>query len=473
MTKPEIEGAIMAYLQENPPTPQGASSQQIAAGIGAAVATVNRYLNKLLAQQHIVRTGQGKATRYRPQLASPSATANVKPALPNITYPVPVAPLYMVNQTPATYAVAPRWSESVLALKEHLNLALGQRQPVTYQRQWVDQYQPNLDFLLPTDLAQALYREGRMPGQLPVSTYARKVLEQLLIDLSWTSSRLEGNRYSLLDTRELFSIGLAENRLDPDAIMLLNHKEAIEFLVETVPTHGLSSMVVRNVHAMLMNNLLPDIAALGAIRHKLVHISESVYLPSQNPHLLQEMLEQIVAKAQAVKNPIEAAFFLWINLAYLQPFEDGNKRTSRVSANIPLLLYNCAPLSFLDIDLHDYAQAMLGVYELHDLSMAQELFAFTYRRSIAKYSVIIESMGAPDPLRSRYRQQLAEAVRQIVAGQQTLLSAADEQNLPEAERPTFANLLQQDLRHLDLYNCSRYRLSFEQTEHWIGCGRPS
>lgn len=471
MAKPEIEGVIMAYLngpQAGPQAgPNGVGSQQIAAGIGAAVATVNRYLNKLLAQQRIVRTGQGKATRYLVQVAPAGLTTASPP------YPLPATPRYTVNQTPTPYVVAPHWSDTVLALKAHLNLALGQRQPVTYQRQWVDQYRPNLDSLLPADLADALYREGRMPGQLPVSTYARKVLEQLLIDLSWTSSRLEGNRYSLLDTRELFSLGASENRLDPDAIMLLNHKEAIEFLVETVPTHGLSSLVVRNVHAMLMNNLLPEIEALGTIRHKLVQISESVYLPSQNPHLLQEMLEQIVAKAQAVKNPLEAAFFLWIHLAYLQPFEDGNKRTSRVSANIPLLLYNCAPLSFLDINPHDYAQAMLGVYELHDLSMAQELFAFTYRRSIAKYSVILESMGAPDPLRARYRQQISDAVRQIVAGQQTLSSALAELNLPETEQATVAALIQQDLRHLDLYNCSRYRLTFEQTEQWIKRGRPA
>ncbi|HEV3423992.1 MAG TPA: Fic family protein [Paraburkholderia sp.] len=106
--------------------------------------------------------------------------------------------------------------------------------------------------------------------------------------------------------------------------MLLNHKRTIEFLIDEVPMYGLTVMVVRNIHALLMQGLLHDENALGAIRQKVVNISNTVYVPAQMPSLLEEMLGIIAGKARDIKNPVEAAFFLWVNLAYLQPFEDGN-----------------------------------------------------------------------------------------------------------------------------------------------------
>jgi fido (protein-threonine AMPylation protein) len=359
-----------------------------------------------------------------------------------------------------------------MQLQRYFDLPLGARKPVSYQRHWVDDYQPNSTQLLPPDLAQAWYQEGRMQGQLPASTYARKVLEQLLIDLSWTSSRLEGNQFTLLATKELFELGKAADAADPEALMLLNHKSAIEFLVDAVPVYGLNTLVVRNVHAVLMNNLLPNADGLGTIRQKIVNISDTVYLPAQNPHLLEEMLERIVEKACLVKNPIEAAFFLWLNLAYLQPFEDGNKRVSRVCANIPLLLYNCAPLSFLDVDIAIYAQAMMGVYELQNVALAADLFAWTYRRSIQKYGAVLESMGMPDAFRTRYREPIGEAVRQVVEQGQTLEQALAVLSIEAHDQAEFVRVVRDDLAHLEVYNCSRFRLSWEKTGQWIARGRP-
>lgn len=207
-----------------------ASSQQIATRLGVPSATVNRHLAKLLASKHLQRIGKGPTTRYC--LADP-------------------AQAQLASNQNLTES-APNWSVQALELKSHLGAPLGMRNPVTYQRRWVDDYVPNTSHLLPIALADALYTEGRMQGNLPASTYARKVLEQLLIDLSWTSSRLEGNRYTLLATQELFERGRKADPADLDAIMLLNHKDAIEFLVDAVPAYGLSSIVVRNVHALLI-----------------------------------------------------------------------------------------------------------------------------------------------------------------------------------------------------------------------------
>ncbi len=254
--------------------------------------------------------------------------------------------------------------------------------------------------------------------------------------------------------------------------MLLNHKAAIEFLVDAVPTQGLSAGLVRNLHAVLMQDLLPEVASLGAIREKVVNISGTTYVPTQVPALLQEMFERIISTAQHIKNALEAAFFLWVNLAYLQPFEDGNKRVSRLAANVPLMLYNQAPLSFLDVDREDYALAMMGVYESCDVSMAVDLFDWTYRRSQAKYRVVLESMGSPDPFRIKYREALSEAVGLVVRSRQPAAEALAGLALPDEDAAKFRQLLTQELNALADFNCARYRLGLKETQAWIDDGRP-
>ncbi|KAG0163829.1 hypothetical protein DFQ28_007932 [Apophysomyces sp. BC1034] len=412
-------------------------------------ATVRRYLDRLHASGRVARTGQARATRYR--LLERGA-----PSSPSVRVQRP--------------ALQPLWSATGLELASKLDIPLAAREPVTYQRAFVEHYIPNESSLLPASLADELYRVGRMQGQLPAGTYARKVLEPLLIDLSWSSSRLEGNRYSLLATEQLFKTGASTG--DTDAVMLLNHKAAIEFLVDAVPTQGMTTGLVRNLHAVLMRDLIADSDGLGAIRRKIVNISDTVYVPMQFPAILKEMLDSIIMKARLIKNPIEAAFFVWVNLAYLQPFEDGNKRTGRVAANIPLMLYNCAPLSFLDVDQQDYAKAMLGVYEFCDVSLAADLFAWTYRRSVKKYRVVMESMGAPDPMRLRYRESLNAAIGLVVTERGTAEAALQRLDLTEQSVPGFEALLKDELIKLEPFNCARYRLTMAATEAWIAAGRP-
>jgi len=403
----------------------------------------------LVAAGQIVREGTGPATAYR------------------YHQPVPVASTAVELPTPATI-----WSSDSQALRAELAAPLGTRKPISYQRQFVDDYRPNQSSLLPAGLAASLFAEGKMPGRQPAGTYARKVLEQLLIDLSWASSRLEGNRMSLLDTRNLFLTGRSAAD-DTDSTMLLNHKDAIEFIVDAVPSYGITVPVVRNLHSLLMQGLLANPRALGAIRTTIVNIDGSVYTPTQVPSILEEMLALIVEKSRLIKNPIEGAFFLWLNLAYLQPFEDGNKRTSRLGANLPLLLYNCAPLSFLDIDPADYALATLGVYERLDVSLAAELFAWTYRRSITKYQAVLASMGAPDPLRAKYREHLTNAVQDVVRTGHTLTHAIATAGVPPADQEYFQTLLEKELAQLEAFNCARHRLTIGNTEEWIAKGRPA
>ncbi|MBD5802715.1 Fic/DOC family protein [Azoarcus sp. Aa7] len=429
------------------------SSTDVISATQGSSATVRRYLDALCANGTVTRSGQARATRYR--------------LVEGATAPEPGATL-----AKAETGTRPHPSEvpAAIELGKKLDMPLAARDPVTYRREFVENYVPNESWLMPQALAEELYLSGRLRDQQPAGTYARKVLEQLLIDLSWSSSRLEGNRYTLLATEELFKRGTAGS--DADAVMLLNHKTAIEFLVDAVPIQGLSTSLVRNLHAVLMQDLLADTDALGAIRNKLVNISDTVYVPTQVPAVLGEMLETILTKARLIKHPVEAAFFLWVNLAYLQPFEDGNKRTSRLAANIPLMLYNCAPLSFLDVDPHDYARAMIGVYEFRDVALAVDLFAWTYRRSIKKYVVVMESMRAPDPLRLRYRESLTNAIGLVVRDRKSAEDAIVELGLTEDTAPGYKAMLLDELTKLEVFNCARYRLTLSATQAWIDAGRP-
>ena len=443
LTKKEIM-KVMAQLAA-----QGAieaSSSQLLALVATSPATLKRYLHELVSAGQLIRNGKARATRYR--LVTQASTGS-RPH----------------HSTAMDESLSPS-SEALIA---NLRLPLASRAPVTYQRMFVEQYRPNETSLIPHDLSMALLTEGRMRGQQPAGTYARKVFEQLLIDLSWSSSHLEGNRFTLLATEELFKRG-SEGE-DADAIMLLNHKKAIEFLVDAVPEYGLTSAVIRNLQSLLMQDLLVDSEGLGAIRRKIVNISDTVYVPSQVPSLLQEMLELIVERARQIKNPIEAAFFLWVNIAYLQPFEDGNKRTSRLAANIPLLISNVAPLSFLEVTPEIYAYAMVGVYERLDPSLAVDLFAWTYRRSIRKYAVIIESLGAPDPFRLKYRDRLSTAVQHIVRDGKKAGQVIRGLKLPKGDEKKFATMLQSELQTLSIHNCARYVLSMQTVEKWITKGR--
>ena len=417
--------------------------------------TINRALRGLLASGLLEKLGQGRSTRYVVTEAAKAALGVLSPAPPA-----------------AAGSGLLRWSPAVLPLVEALRAPIGTRTPVGYESGFVDNYIPNQSSLLPRRLAIDLFDAGRSRDQQPAGTYAREVLEQLLVDLSWSSSRLEGNNKSLLDTKALFEQGEQASPLDEDSLMLLNHKDAIEFMVDAVPTEGITVPVIVDLQAKLMKDLLKDSRDIGSFRRRVVNINGSVYSPSNVPSLLEEALKSIIDKVRHIQNPVEAAFFLWVNMAYLQPFADGNKRTSRLSANMPLMLHNCAPLSFLDVERTDYASAMLGIYEQRNVAAAVELFEFIYRRSIQKYSVLRAARAVPDPLRARYRRALNELMQFVVLHGRTLDGAFSAVLVEVADLPALLAIVNTELDHLEQYNCARYNLARGTTQAWIDAGRP-
>ncbi|MEX5831010.1 Fic family protein [Ralstonia solanacearum] len=263
-----------------------------------------------------------------------------------------------------------------------LDAPMAARGPTTYQRDFVQRYAPNQSQLMPREVAEELYRAGSRSQARSAGDWSDRTLVEPLVDLSWNSSRLEGNRYSFHAAAELLNGGAL--RCDADTVMLLNHKAALEFLVHDVCREGCSVLALRNLHAILMHNLVADSSSLGAIRNRALGIAGTLYSPMQDPAVVEATLESIVEKVVRIENPVEAALFLWIQLAYLQPFEHGNEPTSRLAANIPLLRHSCAPLTFQDVTREDYGRAMLAVYEFRDATLAADLLSWSYERSMAK-----------------------------------------------------------------------------------------
>jgi hypothetical protein len=308
---------------------------------------------------------------------------------------------------------------------------------------------------------------------LPAGTHLRKVMDRLLIDLSWNSSRLEGNTYSLLETQRLLEAGeAAVGRAAHETQMILNHKAAIELLAEHAGAIGFNRYTLCNLHALLSENLLPEAAAGGRLRTHAVDIGASVYHPPEVPSFIEECFDQILATAAAIHDPFEQAFFAMVQLPYLQPFEDVNKRVSRLAANIPLVQRNLGPLSFVDVPQADYTHAILGVYELNRVDYLRDVFEWAYERSCARYAAVRQVLGEPDAFRLRHRDRLKQVVGDVVRqGWDKPAASAfirrEAAKLPEPnERAHFATLAETELTSLHEGNFARYRVRPAEFTAW-------
>jgi hypothetical protein len=252
--------------------------------------------------------------------------------------------------------------------------------------------------------------------------------------------------------------------------MILNHKAAIELLLDDADSVGFDAHTFLSLHGLLSENLMPDPDASGRLRFRPVEISGSVFVPLAMPQVIEECFHGILHKAAAIPDPFEQAFFVLVQLPYLQPFEDVNKRVSRIGANIPLLKNNLAPLTFIDVPDRTYIDAILGVYEMNRIELLRDLFVWAYERSAREYVAVRKSLAEPDPLRLRYRPQLREIVIDIVRSRrQDVLEAmerfADEQ-VEAHDREAFVEMVQDELKRLHPGTLARYRLRLFEFEAW-------
>jgi DNA-binding transcriptional ArsR family regulator len=365
-----------------------------------------------------------------------------------------------------------RLSPSGAEVRELVRRPQSERTPVGYKREFLDQYRPNESSYLTPETFAHLTRIGATPdAERPAGTYARHILSRLLVDLSWSSSRLEGNTYSLLDTERLIEFGeAAEGKDAVETQMILNHKSAIEFIVDQRDELTFNRQTILNLHALLSDNLLPDPAAGGRLRRIGVGIHESVYHPLEVPQLIEECFQQIVDTAAAIRNPFEQAFFAMVHLPYLQPFEDVNKRVSRLAANIPFVRENLSPLSFMDVPERAYIEGLLGVYELNRLDLLRDVFVWAYERSAKRYVAVRQSLGEPDKFRLKFRNELTAVVGDIVRGglapSVEVVSDAARELVPAEHLDDFVRMATKDLENLHEGNFARFRLRPSEYQTW-------
>ncbi len=417
--------------------------------------SLQRWIAQLVAEGILEQEGEGRTTRYH---LIETMRLNETP------------PRQVVAATPVEISVS---SESD-TVRDAVRMPRIHRKPVGYNLDFLRDYIPNRTFYLPSSARAHLAAIGdAREEELPAGTRARQLLGRLLIDLSWNSSRLEGNTYSLLETERLLEGGPGgEGRNARETQMILNHKQAIEMLVQDAEQIGFNRYTLLNLHAALAENLLDNAAAAGRLREIAVGIDGSVFHPMEGPQRIEEAFDLLLRKASKIRDPFEQAFFAMVQLPYLQPFEDVNKRVSRLAANIPFIRLNLCPLSFVDVPQRDYIDGLLGVYELNRVDLLREVFVWAYERSCARYAAIRQTLGEPDPFRLRHRKLLGEVIAAVVRARMDRQAAStfvrkESLKLTDAtESHRFAEMAEIELSSLHEGNFARFLIRPSEFAAW-------
>jgi len=195
-----------------------------------------------------------------------------------------------------------------------------------------------------------------------------------------------------------------------------------------------------------------------------------LYHPPALPQLIEDCFALLLGKAAAISDPFEQAFFLMVQLPYLQPFEDVNKRVSRIGANIPLFKHNLCPLSFIDVPEQAYIEGTMGVYELNQVALLRDVFIWAYERSCQRYLAVAQTLVEPDPLKIKYREALILAVQTVVRGRRPPSPATVAEiarvHASRTDRAAFREMLSASLQHLHEGSVARYRLRRSEYIAW-------
>ena len=438
-----IEAAVSMY-------PDGISIREIEAKLSQKIPrrTLQYHLKRLVDESRLLAEGKRRGVKYRLPAAKTGYAGNTGPA----------------GSFPAAQA----------EIQEYLRQPPALRKQTSYDRKFLDSCLPNITFYLSEKEREHLERIGAQI-EMPQSagTHAKQILNRFLIDISWNSSRLEGNTYSLLETRRLLNFDKeAEGKTEIEAQMILNHKEAIEFVVGSAEEIGFDRYTIFNLHALLAHNLITDPGSTGRLRRIAVGIGKSVFQPLETPRLIEECFDQLLATATAIENPFEQSFFLMVQIPYLQPFDDVNRRLSRLAANIPLIKRNLVPLSFIEVPTNAYIEAVSGVYELKDISLLKTLFIRAYESSASRYRETRHVIEEPDRFLVRHRERLVYIIGEVIRVAMGRKSAFEhvenwvKENVASDDRETFREIVENELVSLHEGNCARYRVGLGEFQAW-------
>ena len=340
----EIE--ILQFLHYNPEASR--------AEIGSALtntpspATLKRMIADGVTKGHIEIVGRGPATRYR---LTPQAHVTME-----------------------------------LNLDTYFDKDVDERQAQeSFNFELINKILPKVDLFTDEELqrlddAHKLFRKHL--SEMSELEY-RKEMERLGIDLSWKSSQIEGNTYSLLETERLLKEKqTASGKTKEEAVMLLNHKDALDFILD-VPDYlkDLTVARIEEIHALLTKELGVE----RSIRHRRVGITGTNYTPLDNEFQILEALEDTVRLINSKSNIFEKALLALVLLSYIQAFTDGNKRTARIVSNGILIANGYCPISFRTVDSIDYKKAMLMFYEQNNIAAFKRIFIDQFLFAVKTY----------------------------------------------------------------------------------------
>lgn len=337
------KSAILEYIKAHP----GASSGQIAEAMAneMSLATVKRSLNEFVGNFYIYTKGRARATKY---FASP------------LFLPVD--------------------------MDEYFGREADERQIQTgYNFELIPNVLSHVSLFTEQEMQELNSLQGQFASNFAALTdnQKRKEMERLGIDLSWKSAQIEGNTYSLLETERLLrERQTAAGKSKEEAVMLLNHKDALDFVVDN-PSHlaHLTIARIEEIHSLLVKELGVD----RNIRNRRVGITGTNYRPLDNEFQLREALQQTCDLVNSRSNIFEKALYVLVLLSYIQAFSDGNKRVARITSNAILIANGYCPISFRTVDSIDYKKAMLLFYEQNNISAFKQIFIDQFRFAVNTY----------------------------------------------------------------------------------------
>ena len=342
----DTQREILSFLHYHPQS----SRTEIAEGTESTVsdATLKRYLAAGISNGNIDVTGQGRATRY-----SLSAKAQLLMPLNIDTY---FAKDIDDRQVQTSF-------NFTLVTNQLPKIELFTAEEKTYLEQLQAEYRRNI-------------------SEMTDNEYRRE-MERLGIDLSWKSSQIEGNTYSLLETERLLRESkTAEGKTKEEAVMLLNHKDALRFILDNPDyLQPITISHIEDIHTLLTKELSVD----KGLRHRRVGITGTNYHPLDNEFQIREAMRDACDLINQKANIWEKALLALVLISYIQPFMDGNKRTARITSNALLIANGYCPLSFRSVDSIDYKKAMLIFYEQNNISAFKQIFIDQYELAVREY----------------------------------------------------------------------------------------
>lgn len=309
-------------------------------------ATVVRDLNVLLKAGLIAKVGQGRNLKYQEKIKTP-----------------------LLSYFDAEIYFAKGPDERILKYPGFNFEIFGQMDNLFSEEELADLHALNAD-----------YRERVKKLS---SAALQKEHERLTVELSWKSSQIEGNTYSLIDTEVLIKERKeAAGHKKEEAVMILNHKAALDYIfVKAEEFKHLELRDIENLHALLVK----DLGVSNGLRRRVVGITGSAWKPLDNEHQIREAMEKMIACVNALHDPFAKALSSLLLLSYIQPFEDGNKRTARLLCDAVLLAHKVCPLSFRSVSEADYKKAVLLFYEQNSARFFKEIFVSQFEFSVRNY----------------------------------------------------------------------------------------